>query len=77
MKIQLPTDLKMTEGKLSVQTVVCSFRRGGVGVAATGALIIIIFLRDMRKKSPVEVGGEGEGTKILFLRENCVGNLDL
>ena len=22
-------------------------------------------------------GGEGEGTKILFLRENCVGNLDL
>ena len=29
------------------------------------------------KKSPVEVGGEGEGTKILFLRENCVGNLDL
>ena len=48
-----------------------------MGVAATGDLIIIIFLRDMRKKSPVEVGGEGEGTKILFLRENCVGNLDL
>ena len=22
-------------------------------------------------------GGEGEGTKILFLRENCVANLDL
>ena len=22
-------------------------------------------------------GAEGEGTKILFLRENCVGNLDL
>ena len=54
-----------------------------MGVAATGTLIIIIFLRDMRKKkSPEEVvggggGGEGEGTKVLFLRENCVGNLDL
>ena len=42
--------------------------------------MIVTFLRDMRKKkSPVEVGkgGEGEGRKILFPRENCVGNLDL
>ena len=38
------------------------------------------YISERKKKSPVEVGGgggEGEGTKILFLRENCVGSLDL
>ena len=65
VKIQLPADFKMTDGKLSVQTVVCSFKRGqGVGVAATGASIIIILLRDMRKEK--SCGGWGEGEKKTF-----------
>ena len=42
----------------SVQFVVRSFKREGWGVAVTGTLIIIKFLRDMRtKKHSVEVWG--------------------